>query len=159
MNNTITAVNSNVAGIYELARDALTILGEELLRGDSARVASAWSRMTGEEGDLLDSEAAYELRERVCHDIGLDRSEAGCRDVWVYGVFIELRLAYGRHWAVEALADYLRIFEATPYADAVSQGTWQRALDEYRKVLDIERESLPREELMPLEEEVREESV
>ncbi|MDO9007465.1 MAG: hypothetical protein Q7U80_04520 [Thiobacillus sp.] len=132
---------SRIAGIHELVRNTLTILGDELLRGDAARVASAWTRMVKEENDLLDSEAAYDLRERVSREIGVDRSEAGCEDNWVYGTFVELRLAYGHEWAVDALADYLRIFEGSPDADVLAQGVWERALKQYLKVIQGECET------------------
>jgi hypothetical protein len=122
---------TKVRGVHELARETLTIVGEKLLRGDSARVVSAWRQMPDSKEELLDSEAAYELWERVGNEIGNERAEVEDSDGWIYGAFVEVRLAYEKNWPTEALKDYLSIFEGDPNAELTAQAAWQRALESY----------------------------
>lgn len=120
-----------VPGIYELAREHLTVLVEEFRSGDLVRVVSAWRRAERmDPEDLADSyEGPYGLRLQVIRDIGCRRAEAGCEEVDCYKSFAALRVAYGKDWPREALKDFARVFAQFDEAKAETRARdlWHNA--------------------------------
>lgn len=124
-------VTQQVPGIYELAREHLTVLAEEFRSGDLIRIVSAWRRAERmDPEDLADSyEGPYGLRLRVIDDIGCKRAEAGCDELDCYRSFAALRMAYGKDWPREALRDFARVFALFDEAKAetTAQQLWYNA--------------------------------
>lgn len=127
----IETVAQQVPGIYELAREHLTVLAEEFRSGDLIRIVSAWRRAERmDPEDLADSyEGPFGLRLRVIDDIGCKRAEAGCDESDCYKSFSALRLAYGKDWLREALRDFARIFAQfdEDKAESTAQRLWYNA--------------------------------
>ncbi|MCV0098077.1 hypothetical protein [Pseudomonas aeruginosa] len=131
----IETVTQQVPGIYELARENLTVLAEEFRSERWVRLVSAWRRAVRmDPEDLADSyEGPYGLRLRVINDIGCTQAEAGCDEIDCYKSFAALRLAYGTDWPSEALRDYCRVFDGCDdaKAEAVSRSWWAAARTRY----------------------------
>lgn len=136
LNTDTKAASEHVPGVFELAREDLTVLREGFASGDPLWVVSAWKHLLdGIPEDVnFEGESADELAHDVMRDIGEEAAFSGwadrTRELDRYVACIKLASAYRQEeWPRLVLCDYLRVFEAIEpeQADVLSRRAWDYA--------------------------------